>query len=186
MNIDINFSTNKSLGNIQEFTKDFFIKHGYHLVKSIDEYQEFSKGSELKNFISFNPLNWKSIVKVYYNRDGELNIDIKCVYEIDTSGQTVTEKEEEIWKKFSQNYQMAVKEGKYIDSNELGRQMKKEILSIVFNALGIALGMALITGVIVGLSKNYFGYKLILTPFTLFTIGITMSYVFFKIGKIKK
>jgi len=137
----------------------------------------------LKNYISFNPLNWKSIVKIGYNHAADLNTEIKCVYEIDTSGQMVTEKEEETWKKFSENYQLSAKEGKYFDSNDLGKQTKKESLGIVFKALGLGLGMALIAGVIMGLSKHYFGYKLNLTPLV---IGIIMLYIFSKIGKIKK
>jgi hypothetical protein len=183
MNISTNFATNKSLDEIQEFTKYFFIKHGYRLVKATDECQEFTKGNRLKNYIVFNPLNWKNVVRIDYSRNGELNTKIKCIYEIDTSGQMITEKEEETWKKFSDNYQLSVSGGKYFDSNYLGKQTKKENLGVVFKALGLALGAGLIAGVITGLINHYFGYRLDLIPFV---VGITMIYVFTKIGKVKK
>lgn len=87
-----------------ESTKTFFTRHGFMMQDHIsDSNLIFTKGSTLQNLASFNPLNWKSRIEVSAVRN-----TIQADFMIDTTGQMVTPREDELWNSFIENYKVAV------------------------------------------------------------------------------
>ncbi len=155
MNIPLHFTTTHSLEEVSIKTKTYFQKQGFKLTGESNDQLEFKRGSLMLNFVTMNPLKWKSRTTVALNTlGGQTTID--CNFQLNTMGQIVTEKENEVWYKFAENYKAYICESKdTIEQNQqLVRQTKKASLTYALWLLGgmiicgiPAIALALFTGI---------------------------------------
>lgn len=96
---------------MQSKTILYFEKQGFKLTSKEQNSLQFERGSTLKNMVTFNPLEWKSITKIYF-KDSK----VISVFDINTTYQTVTIKEEKLWELFISNYQQTIETGNLLIS----------------------------------------------------------------------
>ena len=136
----IEFSSVKTLENLKIETSHYFSRHGFKMTKTDSNSLQFEVGSRLRNMITFNPLKWKSRSHISFHKH-----NVIAVFDIDTSFELVTSKEELLWKEFISNYQKTI---------ELARSFESENLNYLTDAkksswkyIGYALLGALIFGI---------------------------------------
>lgn len=84
--------------------KNYFISNGFRINKYDDNYIEFVRGSLIFNKVTFNPLKWKSKIKVNLSKQ---NV-VTTIFNINTSNQLVTNKELQLWESFIENYKKSI------------------------------------------------------------------------------
>jgi hypothetical protein len=136
---------------VLEASKTFFTRTGFKVINDTGKTISFSKGSTLLNMVTFNPLNWKS--KITLSIQNNL---ASADFDIDTTGQAVTPKEEKLWDKFVESYKISIVDNKDLSeaiSQEL-KETKKNTLKYIMWALmgaifcGVPLGfLAAFTGI---------------------------------------
>ena len=84
-------------------TDNYFLAMGFTKERGTQNSLVYAKGSGLMNLVTFNPLNWKTVVTVTVNGD-VINAD----FDITTFGQMVTPKEEGLWDIFINNFKMSL------------------------------------------------------------------------------
>jgi hypothetical protein len=104
--INIEFNTKNTLTDNIDKTKKYFINNKFELVKNTTDTLTFKRGNILLNMVAFNPLKWKSNITI--NFGGISNNSIKLEADITTTGQLVTDKENELWNKFINNYKESI------------------------------------------------------------------------------
>ena len=85
-----------SLETVKKRVIDYLSNESFKIKSDDGKIIIFEKGSILKNHYTFNPRNWKSKVEVILSKN-ENNTIVWAEFEIDTTGQTVTNKEELFW-----------------------------------------------------------------------------------------
>ena len=172
MNKQIQFEINNDL-SFKEPTKSYFIRMGFKLVDETNDTLTFSKGSTLLNMVTFNPLNWKTEIDIQF-RDGVVTAD----FNINTTGQAVTPKEEELWNKFIENYRQSITNN--LDLSEAIIKDLKETKKNNVNYVMWALAGAIVFGV-------PFGYLAYLTEIRMLApIGAAGGAVLLLMYKINK
>lgn len=113
--------------------KNYFLFNGFKVNKSDDTSIEFKRGSLMLNKITFNPLKWKSQIKIILSKE---NI-VTSIFEIDTKDQLVTNKEIALWESFIENYKKSIVfEDTFLErnQNELYKTMANSWL-IIFKVI---------------------------------------------------
>lgn len=113
--------------------KNYFLFNGFKVNKSDDTSIEFKRGSLMLNKITFNPLKWKSQIKIILSKE---NI-VTSIFEIDTTDQLVTNKEIALWESFIENYKKSIVfEDTFLErnQNELYKTMANSWL-IIFKVI---------------------------------------------------
>ncbi|WP_020538824.1 hypothetical protein [Lewinella cohaerens] len=151
MNKRIEFTSERKINELREETLNYFQNQGFKLSEDSTNFMHFKRGSVIRNMVTFNPLKWKSIIKIEFKS----KLVITEVY-VNTIFQAVTLKEEELWKNFILNYQKTMKTGEsYIfDNKEELKKTKRSSWKYIWYAFigaiifGIPSGIvAYITGV---------------------------------------
>lgn len=130
-----------------EATRSLFIGQGFKVVEESEERIVFSKGSVLQNVASFNPLNWKSRVEVLIQ-----NNTVNADFDINTTGQLVTPREESLWDTFVQKYQQAV-----VENVDVKPEISRELKGLRINTWKYVL-WAFVGGLIVGAPFAFVAY----------------------------
>lgn len=84
---------------------------------------QFTKGNYINNFVTLNVQDWKSKIKVSFERDLNDQLIICTEIKVWTVGQKVTYKENEYWEKFIDEIENFLKSGEF-DSDTLGIESK--------------------------------------------------------------
>ena len=128
-------------------TTDYFSPMGFKKVIDSENQIVFTKGSLLLNMVTFNPLNWKSDIKITL-QDSTVVAD----FDINTTGQVTTPKEEKLWDVFVENYKVSV-----TNNLNLLTENKQQIKETKRNSIKY-LKWALIGGVAFGIPFGILGY----------------------------
>lgn len=173
MNQKIEFKSNKSVNILKEETLNYFQKQGFKLAKSDENSLQFERGSVMKNMVTFNPLKWKSSIKIKFDKD-----IVKANFDINTIHQAVTLKEERLWEKFISNYQKVIETGEsLIFENQAELKATKKSS---WKYIGYAISGAIVFGIPSGIIAYLTGIKSIVT------IGTVSGAIMFMISKINK
>ena len=127
----------------------------------------------MKNMMTFNPLKWKSSIKIKFEED-----IVNANFDINTIHQTVTLKEERLWKKFISNYQKTIETGKSLISENQAelRATKKSF----WRYIGYAILGAIVFGIPSGIIAYLTGIESVLS------IGVVGGGLMFMMNKINK
>lgn len=123
-----------------ELTTIYFLKSGFKENGRTGNQLVFVKGSMLQNMVTFNPLNWKSRVSVSLEGD-----NVVAEFDIQTFGQIVSPKEENLWDTFISNYKTSLTT-KEDQSEENQKEVKETIKSSFMYAKWAGVG-AIVMGV---------------------------------------
>lgn len=121
-------------------TKNYFTKLGFDLIREDSEMLVFERGSTILNFFTFNPLKWKSRIEILVE-----GAQVKTFFDINTVGQVVTKKEDQLWVELIQNYHLSIVEGKDFTEDTLDELKSTKLNS--FKIVRSALFGALIFGI---------------------------------------
>ena len=121
-------------------TIKYFTEQGFKPSESANEVLIFKRGNTFLNMVTFNPLQWKSTITITFS-----NSEIKAFFDIDTSFQTVTSKEEQLWEAFIHNFQESIQEEKDfsgINKKLVGETKRSSFKYILMAFLGGIIGAA--------------------------------------------
>ena len=104
MEYEFQIEVNESKEILFKRITNYFVSNGFRINQSDDNSIEFGRGSLMLNKVTFNPLKWKSKIKVNLSKENILT----SVFEINTSDQLVTIKEIELWESFIENYKRSI------------------------------------------------------------------------------
>jgi hypothetical protein len=96
MILKIQFTTQNNIQIIKKRIMEYLIKELFKLKHDNVKTLIFEKGSVFMNHFTFNPRKWKSKVKVNISRIDDKSL-VWAKFDIDTIGQSVTEKEIQFW-----------------------------------------------------------------------------------------
>src|SRR5688572_26761297 len=122
MKRNLNFNIQGSQELAYQRILNYFERQGFKLSKSTKDELVFKRGNTFLNMVTFNPLQWKSNVNITIS-----NSEVNAVFDIDTSFQAVTLKEEQLWEHFINNFKNSVLNEIDLVSinNELLKETKK-------------------------------------------------------------
>lgn len=103
MEKEISFHHAKPTEDVIQATKKYFVSQGFRLANSTENPLIFKRGSLLLNMVTINPLKWKSTISIKV-KDKEVN----AVFDINTTSQLASLKEEKLWDSFIANYKEAL------------------------------------------------------------------------------
>jgi hypothetical protein len=139
--------TYNSLNVNKDLTKKYFSKNGFILKYESGDCMIYKRGSLFQNFVTFNPLKWKSEIKITYN-----DSTIYLIISINTIGQVPTLKEEKLWDTFISNFEVTVQTEKDMTQNN-----KQALVNTKSNSFRLV-GWALIGAVVGGIPAGIIGY----------------------------
>ena len=90
----------KSSDDLLEKANEYFTRSGFHKIRSTDCLAQFAGGSTLQNLVTFNPLKWKSKIRIEL-KESALIVHIS----LNTFGQVINERELMTWKEFIDNFE---------------------------------------------------------------------------------
>jgi hypothetical protein len=147
INKKVKFNGSNDL-DLTKRTIEYFKLSGFKHITTNDKGIKFNRGSITSNMWTFNPLKWKS----------EINIDIagkevSADFNIITTGQIPSYKEEKLWDSFIENYErfLTIKSFDFkVENNKRLRATKKNSLKY--------LGWAFLGGLIGGIPAGFIAY----------------------------
>ena len=154
-------------------TKNYFTGTGFKKVSETKNQLSFVKGSSLLNMVTFNPLNWKSEVKVILTND-----IVEAYFDINTVGQMVTPKEEKLWDIFIENYKISVRDK--VDMTQVNKNQLSETKKDSWKYVKHSLIGAIVFGVPSGILAYYTGLD------TLAPMGASIGAISFLSKKINE
>lgn len=158
---------------LKELIIRYFEEHNFKLDTNEQFKLTFKRGSLAKNMITFNPLNWKSILTVKVN-----NSEVDYNWKVDSTFQVVTKQEEKVWESFVSNFHTTIESGVLSnqDTQEALLTNKKSIKGYLLHAV---MG-AILFGIPSGLLAHYTGMAIIVS------IGAASGALGFLYWKIEK
>lgn len=143
-----------------ELTSEYFNDAGFEKSFHSSEVN-FTQGSKLKNAFLFNPLKWKSNVRIILSEE---SIFLNC--KVDTANQLVSQTEIDCWDRFLNNYKNSLLQQKNLFhlNKEFVKNSKKSTTK--YNLYGVFITIVLLT--IFGFIADYF--------------NLSMDYVFIPTG----
>uniref|UniRef100_UPI00404ACF58 hypothetical protein n=1 Tax=Flavobacterium sp. TaxID=239 RepID=UPI00404ACF58 len=174
LEIKLNSETSLEKGKLETISKVYFEKFGFKIAETKENLLKFRKGSELRNSIAFNPLNWKSDIQININQKNE-KLTLDCIFSINTIHQLVTDKEIEIWNEFVNGYKMLIT-NELFDHNKIineAKQTKKSNIKILL--LMMLLGIISLTLSTFILTKTGIGIIMITPPIVMIASFIYLS-----------
>jgi hypothetical protein len=132
----------------RERTVKYFQTAGFTLVEDKKDQIIFKRGSYLSNFWTFNPLKWKSKICIELQDQ-----TFTATFLIDATGQIITNKEEQLWDTFIENYQRFLTDKNfniYASNKTAMKTTKSDSFKYV--------GWAALGGLILGLPAGLVGY----------------------------
>ena len=143
--------------DLTDRTIEYYKESGFKHYDTEDKNLKFGRGSVASNMWTFNPLKWKSEIEIKIAGQ-----KISADFNINATGQIPTQKEEELWDSFIDNYKNYLTDNKFDFKTENDRNLsstKKNSLKYV----GWALLGGLIGGVPAGLIAYWTGINLIVS-----------------------
>ncbi|WP_280645252.1 MULTISPECIES: hypothetical protein [unclassified Dysgonomonas] len=133
-----------------EKTVEYFINSGFKLVANEKNRLIFTCGSLFRNRWTFNPLKWKSKIKIRVSGDS-INAD----FIIDATGQIISIEENNTWDIFVENYRNFLFDN--IDYNSINQKhivkvRNRNIKLISWTLLGCLIGgvLSVILAILIG------------------------------------
>jgi uncharacterized protein YxjI len=96
-----------STETVKKRVVEYLVNESFKIKSDDGKIIIFEKGSIFRNHYTFNPRNWKSKVEVVLSRKENITT-IWAKFEIDTIGQTVTNKEEFFWENCADRLEDAI------------------------------------------------------------------------------
>jgi len=129
-------------------TIQYFHQSGFKITDRKEDSLTIKRGSMASNFWTFNPLNWKSEIRITTDEQ-KITVDLN----INTIGQIPTLKEEQLWESFIENYKL------FLTSNNFDyrTENQKALTATKQNSLKY-FGWALIGGFIGGIPSGFIAY----------------------------
>ena len=150
MKKEISFLCTKPKEDLIEATVHYFVSQGFRLTRSTEKILTFERGSLLLNMVTMNPLKWKSIINIEISEE-----EVKAVFDIDTTSQLASVKEEELWDNFIFNYRGAILEDfNYAEANS---KLLKGTLSGTRKFIGVAVVGAVAAWIPAAVIAHYTG-----------------------------
>jgi hypothetical protein len=148
MKFESSFTTEKMKEEVVELTTAYFIAQGFKLSSSQADTLVFTRGSQLSNFYTFNPLNIQSKTRIQLLNTGT-STSVNALFALDTVGQAITLQDEAIWQGFVENYQRSILTGQDLsaETQQLLQEGKKANLKYV--------GWALLAGIPAGFIAHW-------------------------------
>jgi hypothetical protein len=145
--------------DLEKMTMEYFTKSGFKHKEnsSTDKKIIFNRGSIASNMWTFNPMNWKSEIDVEINGQ-----DVKANFNIDTTGQIPTNKDEVLWITFIENYKRYLLDSTFDFLTENTRNLKNT-KGKNLKYLGWAVLGGLIGGIPAGLIAYWTGINVIVS-----------------------
>lgn len=168
------FSCSKA-GTLQK-VKEYFLSQGFQLYSSSENSLVFKRGSILLNMVTFNPLKWNSTISVDIT-----DSEIKALFDIDTSFQAVTLKEEQLWEKFINNFKESTKGN--LDYTSINKKLLKETKNNSWKYVQAAVIGGLAAGIPGGIIAYFTGAGSVVG---IAAAGGAMSYMMHQIEQDKK
>lgn len=103
MKYSIDFQLVGLVSKCKEESLLYFQEHGFVLSKETNNSLQFERGSLWKNMVTFNPLEWKSLILIHIT-----NNRVQADFVIDSTFQLVTAPEVQVWENFVTNYQQTL------------------------------------------------------------------------------
>jgi len=132
--------------NIIEKSIEYFSTSGFNKVDSGESHIKFEGGSTLTNFVTLNPLKWKSKITIEL-KETELIVHLN----IKTTGQMVTDHELKTWKDFIDNFELFLNQKdfnfKAENDSAVRKARSKNINLIKWISIGMLVG--LIPGILI-------------------------------------
>ncbi|MEN7551541.1 hypothetical protein AAG747_26735 [Rapidithrix thailandica] len=155
--------------DVVEKTIDYFTQSGFKLLDKGENILTFGRGSILSNMWTFNPLQWKSEVKIEI-----VNQKVIANFEVNTTGQKVTLKEENLWDKFINNFKRQLTE-----QVDFKPENSKALQATKRNSLKWVMMGVLIGGVPAGLIASLTGINSVIS---IGAIGGAIGFLILKIN----
>ncbi|MGC3946485.1 MAG: hypothetical protein QM762_18505 [Chryseolinea sp.] len=128
-------------------TVNYFRRAGFRVVSALSDEISFTKGSVLQNMFTFNALSWKSDVRITYS-----NGEVVAIFEVNTFGQAVTPKEEQLWNTFVGNFRRSL-----IEKVDLNVENEREMQETKMSNLKYV-KWAIIGGIVCGIPSGVIAY----------------------------
>jgi hypothetical protein len=154
-------------------TNTYFLMAGFKKSVETENKISFTKGNMLLNMVTFNPLNWKSLVTVSL-----LGNKVVADFDINTVGQMVTAREEKLWDTFVENFKVSLTQKADVtkeNKEQLAKTKKDSLKYILWAVLG-----AIVLGVPFGFLAHFTGVD-ILAP-----AGGALGAVLFMMWKVNR
>jgi hypothetical protein len=115
MKRNFTFKTNYDVAETRRIVLDYFDDQGFIVTYQDTNMLVFNKGNRWHNMMTYNPLEWKSTIKVIFK---DKTCDLHAV--ISTFGQIVTPNEEALWDTFFENLRLSTADNSndYAEINE--------------------------------------------------------------------
>jgi hypothetical protein len=166
MKRNFTFKTNYDVVETRRIVLDYFDDQNFMLTYQDADMLVFNKGSRWENMTTYNPLEWKSTIKVIFK---DKTCDLHAI--ISTFGQIVTPNEEALWDTFFENLRSSTADNSsdYAEINEAMAHKTMEdgqiyaslfvlalflvgapfiYLGIRFNMMWLAIGLAIEVAII--------------------------------------
>lgn len=95
----------------------FFTARGYRAAGGPGEIQ-YRRGSKWGSLTSFTPKGWLCVISINLRTEGTEASWMQATYQIDTSGQMVTQKEREFWQAEIRQLEETIRSGRVILADE--------------------------------------------------------------------
>lgn len=144
MKFEIKEENSGSKDEVLNSLRDYLFTLGYKAKKKNDGFI-LTRGSLLGSMTSITPRRWKTIVKIFSKEAFKYQVQ----YDINTTGQMITEPEKSFWKKEKENVSRVLSGGDPVSielvESEVSSLAKKVILRIVvFSTIGALIGAILV------------------------------------------
>ncbi len=173
MRKQIEFRLNKDAGSMSELVKKYFLKFGFKILTESSDEIVFEQGNAFQNMVTFNPLKWRSKIKVKFSIQ-----DVLADFDINTSGQMASPREEQLWDSFINNFKRSISEN--IDLTNENMNLISSVKRDSWNKIGWFVIGAVIFGVPAGLLGYFTGVDM-LAP--LGGVGGGLFFMMYKMSK---
>lgn len=137
-----------------------------------DEFENelnFVRGSYLLNMVTFDPLKWKSNISLIFSGKS-----INASFDINTFGQSVSKKEDDLWNSFVLNFEKSILHKEKF--KEINKQLLNETKNHSFRLVGWTVLGAALFGIPAGIIAFYMKNDLIFFIWICIGAGSFFSY----------
>ena len=147
MEIKEDFTVEKTQTETIGITKEYFRKSKFKTLKEEGTTLVFGRGNTLLNFVTINPLQWRSAITVETADMRPVRVTVHA--KISTLGQLATPHERDVWRGFIGNFKNTLTlERDFTEKNAVLVKKAKRKTYLVLMAIGC---IAVMAGFIIGL-----------------------------------
>lgn len=166
---------------VETRTKSLLSSESFEFKGSDQNKMVFVRGNIIRNYFTFNPSKWKTIITIQLSRISDQKTNLVADVEVTTKGQMVTAKEEEYWNNYVGSLKKSFEDNKdYLkDTKDLSKAALKKNWDYIKWA-----GIGLIIFLPIGMLIAYFTETTRIAS-SIAIIGV-LGFMFYKINKDKK